>query len=371
MPNRCVVAILESMIRFTYLSLPVVLLGFFISAPVDLSAQAIGLSQEQVQLDIRPAITQPNQPVEISLTSNHTDLHRARVSLYQDGVLVEQGIGQTRFVVTAPPVGKRMELELVTETINRGIVRTPVTLAPAQVDLLYEAVNSHVPVLYQGKKLPAHEGGVRVVAMPYLVDELGRTLDPESLIYSWYIDEIPREDLSGFGQRSIVFAGSAYYRTESVAVEVRSVDGALVAQRTIEIPAFDPVVRFYEEHPLWGTDLSKALVAEEPLLLGVPEMTVRSVPYFVSDSQSVGLVDYQWQMNGQTMTTFGDRNIINLRAPESGEGQAQIDLEVTHTDKLLQIARSVFTVVFGETAVQRAREAQSGQGVTDFFGVGN
>ena len=55
-------------------------------------------------------------------------------------------------------------------------------MAPSQVDLVFEATNSYAPVMYQGKKLPAHEGGVQVVAVPYLVDENGRKLDEASLI---------------------------------------------------------------------------------------------------------------------------------------------------------------------------------------------
>ena len=164
------------------------------------------------------------------------------------------------------------------------------------------------------------------------------------------------------------FAGSPYYKTRNVTVQVESIDGERVAERTIELPAYDPVVRFYPEHPIWGTDLSEAIVADKPLLLNVPEMVVRSVPFFVSDSDSFAQVEYQWQMNGRPMATYGDRDILNLRAPESGEGTSRINLKVTHNGKLLQIAQSVFTVIFGEDAVREAQEVAGGDS-TNYFGT--
>lgn len=341
-----------------------------IGMPMAVFSQGLGLSQEQVTVEVRPLITKPNQPVSLKVVSYSTDINRAEVSLYVDGALIEQAVGLKEMSVDAPAVGETTAVRVVIKTIDQGTVTKNISLTPSQVDLLFEATNSYVPPMYLGKKLPAHEGGVRVAAIPYLVNSNGQKLDPKSLVYTWKVDDQVQGDVSGYGRDTFEFKGSPYYKTRSVSVQVESVDQALVAERTIDIPAFDPVARFYVEHPLWGTDLSQAIIAEEPLLLEVPEMEIRSVPFFVSDSQSRSAVTYDWRMNGEKMNTFGDRDIINLRAPAEGEGQARIDLKITHNEKLLQIAQSVFTVVFGEEAVRRAQENTS-SGNTNFFGTSN
>ena len=342
----------------------------FLVVPMWVWAQGLGISNEQIALETRPQIIQPNQPVDITMVSYSTDINRAQVSLYVDGILIQQGVGLKQFSVDAPSVGDVVEVRIIVRTIDQGTITKTLVLNPSQVDLLYEATNSYAPTLYPGKRLPAHEGGVRVVAIPFMVDSTGRKLDPDTLVYTWKVDDQVQVNQSGYGRDTFEFKGSPYYRTRTVSVLVEAVDGLQVANRFIDIPAYDPVIRFYPEHPLWGVDLSDAIIADEPLLLEVPEMVVRSVPFFISDSDSAGLVTYQWNMNGQSMTTFGDRNIINLRAPSAGEGRAQVDLKINHSNKILQIAQSVFTVVFGEQAIERAR-ANSPDNSPNFFGSSN
>ena len=336
-------------------------------------AQSLGLSNEQVIMEVRPLIIQPNQSVSIKLVSYNTDINRAEVSFFVDNVLLEQGLGLKSFVVEAPRVGERREVRLLIRTINQGTVEKILDLVPAGVDLVYEATNSYAPVMYRGKRLPAHEGGVRVVAIPYFLNEQGQKLDPKTLIYTWEVDNRVVVDASGYGRNVFEFLGSPYYSIRTISVTVESVDQTLIASRVIDLPAFDPVARFYVEHPLWGTDLSRAIVAEEPFLLRVPEMVVRAVPFFISDQDSLSRVTYEWRMNGEILSTFGDRNIINLRAPDEGEGRSVINLKISHNERILQIAQSLFTVIFGSESV---RQAQVERGLDDpaspnLFGLPN
>ena len=89
------------------------ILSLAFAVPFVVAAQTIGLSTDDVILDVRPLIVQPNQPVSINLESYSTDINRAQVSLYENGVLAEQGIGVKEFTVAAPSVGDVTELRIV------------------------------------------------------------------------------------------------------------------------------------------------------------------------------------------------------------------------------------------------------------------
>lgn len=341
--------------------------GLFISSIA--WGASMGIQTDQVIVDISPAIVQPLQPVEIKVTSYNTDLNRAEVSLYMDGVLVQQGLGLTKFNITAPAVGERVTARVSIRTIDQGTVSQEFTLQPGLVDLLYEATNSYVPTFYEGRKLPAHEGGVRVVAMPYFLDESGRKMDPATLVYTWKIGEEFQTDQSGYGRQILEFKGSPFYRPKTVFVQVESVDGSIIATRSIELPAYDPVIRFYQKTPLWGTDINNAIVADRPLVLSIPEMVIESAPYFFSDSDNDSTVTYDWRMNGQTLATVGNRDIINLRVPASASGQTRINLKINHNDKILQIAESLFTVVFGDKRVAGSGKSSVNTSNRNFFGA--
>ena len=335
--------------------------------------QGIGISSSGVDVELRPRVVQPLTPVSMELSSFSTDLNRARISLYVDGALITQELGKTQFSVDAPAVGQSKDVRFVIETRDQGTVTKTLTISPAQVDLVAEAASSYTPTLYQGRKLPADGAPVRVVAIPYFVDASGRKIDPDSLVYSWFVADSKQVNASGYGKQVFNFPGSALYRTKTVAVEVETVDGDLLARRSIELPAYDPVIRFYKKSPLWGIDLSEAITADASFVLNVPELEVVSVPYFFSGDQSS--LTYDWRMNGSPMQTFGDNNLINLRAPDNQSGRARISLKATNQNQILQIAESVFTVVFGDPGAPRrgstTNSSNDSSGGFNFFGTGN
>ncbi len=340
------------------------------------SAQGVGTQAAGINLEVSPRIIQPLSPVQLELVSYSSDINRARTSLYVDGVLISQVLGQRIFTVDSPAIGQTRDVQIVIETRNNGTVTKNISLTPAQVDLVSEALDSYTPTLYAGKKLAGHNGSVSVAAIPYFVDASGRKIDPNSLVYTWYVSDKKQVNASGYGKQQFIFTGSPLYRTQTITVETETVDGSLLAKRTIELPAYDPVIRFYRDNPLWGLDLSQAITADESLVLDVPELEVRSVPYFFSDIQSNYALDYQWRMNGSEMQTFGDNNLINLRAPENQSGQARISLKISNNNEILQIAESVFNVIFGDSSAETRGQGGSGTSENNssgfnFFGTGN
>jgi len=327
-------------------ALTVCAMFIFLLAVPSVNAQ-LGARDEDVIAALNPRVPQAGEQFTITLNSFVTDINRARVTFRVGGIVTAQGIGLKTQEFTTPQVGSTERIEITIETIDRGVLTKEIVLRPAQVDLVYEATNSYVPDGYKGKKLPAHFGGVRLIALPYFIDAAGNKIDSKSLVYTWHVGDQAQQQASGFGRDTFEYRGSAFYRTKDVHVEVSSVDRSLTASRNISIPAFDPVIRFYPVHPIWGLDLRQAINANEAYSLQ-QERLVEAAPFYFSDIEDERQTTFRWEMNGRPMQAFGDRKQVNLRAPDGLSGQARITLSINHESRILQIADAFFSVLFGQ-----------------------
>ncbi len=342
---------------------------FAFTIPLLVGAQGFAVLNDTVTLEINPRIVEPRSKAIFSLNSSTIDINRVQSSVSVNNVLVKQAIGLKQFTILTPRVGESVEVQLVIRTINQGTIEKKVTIRPAQVDLLYEAVDAHVPIGYKGKKLPAHQQEVMVMALPYFIDANSKQIDHTSLIYRWDVNGQVQRDQSGYGKNIFLFSGPSFYRLQEVSVQVENVQGDLVAQRKIDIPAYPTAIRFYPEHPLSGIDMSRAITSQQVYDLEVPELAVHAVPFYFSNPDSLEQVQYEWTMNGSPLSTFGDRNIVNLRAPEGESGWANVRLQVKHVKKLFQNAEANFNVLFGNSSGTRGGNRNTPS--RDFFGNNN
>ena len=324
-------------------------LSLIVSFFVAFSAHAqLAINDDDISVRMDPLVPGAGQQFDLTVSSFIADVNRSRITYRENGVVVAQGIGLKQQSFKAPAIGGKTTISITVETLESGSYTKSIVLRPSHVDLLYEAVNSYVPKGYEGKKLPAHYGGVKVVAMPYFIDDAGRKLDPKSLVYRWYVGDKIQQQSSGYGRDVFYFEGSPFYRTREVRVEVSSVDYEFNTVRSIIIPAFDPVIRFYEVHPTQGLKLEKAINADEPYDLPY-ETLVEAAPYFFSDIDDESRTTFRWRLNNRPLLTFGDRKQVTLRAPEGETGRARIELKINHENKILQIADAFFNVLFGRS----------------------
>lgn len=151
-------------------------------------------------IKITPEIPGPFENVTINLTSYSTDLSRALINWSVDGKTSLSGYGRVDFSINSPAVGsqKTINISIVTQT-GVSIERT-VVIAPQDVDLLWESLDSYVPPFYKGRSLPSREGLIKITAVPSLRNSIGSKLDESDLVYSWSQNYNPIQKFSGYGK---------------------------------------------------------------------------------------------------------------------------------------------------------------------------
>ncbi len=319
---------------------------------------ALALAQfvpEDVSLDLNPRIPAPNQTVEAEVTSYAFDLQSAQISWYLNGTLVQQSRGVRQFRFTTGSAGQTTTLRVSIQPQGAPSITKSISFIPASVELLYEPEDSFVPAFYKGKKLNAHESGVEMVAMPYFVNASGQVIDPSTLVYTWRIGNQIQQNASGYGRQTFNFIGPSIYRNKMVTVDVSTVDGTISATRSRNMVAYDPLLLFYKTDPLRGINLNRA-ASQNNIYFPESEITMRAVPYYLSDANNYGRVEYEWQINGDRFVTVGDRNEITLTKTEGQSGEAQINLDIKNVYRLLQYVENGFSVLFGSRAPQNGTE---------------
>ncbi len=334
----------------------------FVFAPAFVSAQLV---QQDVSVDITPSSPEPGDRISIVIESFAVSLDRSQISWVLDGAVAQKAVGDKDFGFTAGAIGTTHDLKIVIETPASGTITKEVTIRPASVDLLWEAIDSYVPPLYKGKALNAHDSGVRVAALPYFVDGAGRQINPESLIYTWTVNKKVQQSASGFGKNTFSFPGPSLYRDSLVTVDVESPDGSWTARRSLNLEAQPPKILFYQKNPLFGIALLRPFDSGITTLTE-DEMVVRAEPYFFSDITNRQDVDYDWRIDGKEILTIGNRNEINVRRPEVGSGRSSISLEIKHIRKILQFARNSFTMFFDDR--EPSEQPSENLGDVNFFG---
>lgn len=327
----------------------IVLLGALFLLPILALAQSASF-ETSIAIEASPASPAPGQEVRVQIRSVSTDLNRAPIVWFVDGAEVARGAGKTDIVATAGALGSRTRVTAVIQTLA-GTISKSVVLAPAYIDLLWEAPVSYTPPFYKGKALPASGTLIRVVALPTFVTTGGDALNANNVVYKWKRNRSYRDfnEASGPGENVIQFVLDFLRPNEFVEVEAASFGKSITAQGGVVFEPFDPSIRFYNNHPLRGVQYERAL-GDELLLANQSEITLRAEPYFFdARGGSVGALSYEWKVNGRAPEDTGSEspNEIVLRT-SGGEGKADIALSVEHEGHLFQSARAVLEVVFGQ-----------------------
>lgn len=321
--------------------------------PIQTMAQ-VGYPLDSAQIKIKPEIPGPLQDVQIEVLSNSVNAATAFITWRINGEVVRTARGATLYTITTGPIGTPTVLEVTVEGTNGRTVSVSKVLYPAYVGIVWEA-QTYTPPLYRGKAHHSPGSEVRVTAVPILIDEDGKQLKPEDLMYTWKIDNASRPLLSGVGEQTAVMTNFRYLQPLEVSVDVSSLDERIIARGKITIPVKQPEIVLYEQHPLLGVLYTRAIPASAYRLQN--EANIVAEPYHMSvavrDDESL---KYDWRVGSNKIDA---RGIITLRPEGSGEGSTILSLALTHVREILQSARLRTSVDF--------RATESAQ--TEFFAL--
>lgn len=314
-------------------------LVFFIVFGVPLAAHAQSISATiPFSVSVSPQYPAPGGTATLSFLSNTLDLSNATLSVSVGGKSVYEGNAQQVTV----PLGAAGTPTLVKSSMAIGgtVYSQNLTIVPQDVGLVAEPVASVAP-LYLGKSIIPLEGTTRLVAIANLRTPSGKAIAPGALSYKWTVDGTVISNSSGIGRDSIMVASPLKYRTRNISVVVKSQDGSLVGGDSFSLSAQEPLVRLYENSPLYGIQFDHALGGAYSL--AGSEATLYAAPFFFSTAN--GGPTLQWFLNGSPVQMG---NSVTLRPTGTGQGAANLSLTVSGGS--YSNATAALSLTFGSTS---------------------
>ena len=317
---------------------------FFAFSPAEAIIIPAGNIGQNLSITVRPENPKPYDEISISLTSPSFDINTAEITWIIDGKVAGKGVGKKTFSSSVGASGVRMRIDIVVKPFNEEVLTRSFDIFPASVDIIWQA-NTYTPFFYKGRALPTTEGSVTFTALPNIAVN-GSKVSAENLLYEWTRNSRVLGSLSGYGKNRIVVRSSLTDIDERISVRASTADGGVVASDTETVTLGDPKIIFYEDHPLYGLNLGRA-IRNETELIG-KEATFLAVPYFFSVTEiSAPSLVYKWLINGREGTLSGSRESITLRNENNKEGQARISLNITDSSRTVVYALSEFLIKFG------------------------
>lgn len=305
---------------------------------------AANITKNDIFLSVSPKTPRINQQTTVKIESYLTDLNKASISWYIDGVLQSKGVGLDEFKFTTKPLGEDNAISVKIKTIDQGEVILEANIFPAEVNILWQA-DSFVPVFYKGKALNSYQDTIRFVAFPTFVNKNGQKIDPKNLIYKWSKDFKVLGNMSGYGKNYIELESPQVFKDYVVSVEVSSLEENIKATRNIKISSFTPEIIFYKEDPLLGLITQKNL--KDKITLKGTEMNLLAYPFFFSNKSLLdGNAKMSWSMNGENFQNDGYKVILRN---DGGEGLSKIGVSVKNLRELMQFSRNNLDIEFNSS----------------------
>ncbi len=308
---------------------------------------AVGLDLINVKMD--PKTPGENEDVTVTLDSYTTDLNSSEIIWYIDKEPIKQGVGEKSVTVHTGEFGEVLELNAVIMS-NYGVKKEKnITIAPAEIDLLWEA-QTYTPPFYKGKALPTFKSLVKVTAIP----RYGKaTSDPRTFTYVWKYNRTLTVG-QGLGRNSALVKMG--YADTPLPVSVDVSLGNWSGQRSDTINGTEAVVRFYEQAPLLGTNFNKQL--SKKVTGEGNQFTLKAVPYFFSTEDfDNGSMIYTWRVNNKSAVPGLDPTVMTVSKigtddEQRGAQQFSASLKIQTISHLLQEGMAVTAIDLPEESRQ-------------------
>lgn len=307
-----------------------------------------GASSETFYIELVPETPSPGQNVYARINGFSFDIDRAAINWNHNGKVAAKGLGLREYRFQAGKLGSRENLRVEAVANGGQKYETSLSFVVSDIDFLWQADTSR-PNWYQGKALPSLRSGVTVTAFPHLMSG-GREIPASELVYRWSLDGDFKQKSSGAGKQNFSFqTGAASGVEQTIGLQVSNLSGSITAQKTITVPVKEPLVLFYEEHPLEGPRMNFALDSFNPFEIASGESKMfKAEPFFFSlipgqTDLKLGL-DYNWTVDGAPAQKTPPFNILNLSAAAGAQGLFSVDLLIKHAVNILQQTRAGFQI---------------------------
>ncbi len=331
--------------NFFYPIFLLVLLGsIFLSSSSSLAQVGIPQVGDSIALTVYPNQPGPNQRFEVQAESFSVNLDTIKITWVVNGKVVASGVGVKSITATTGALGTNTSV-LMSAATPVGDISKTISIQSASIHLSWEGI-TYVPSFYKGMPLPVSEGAVKITAFPDITKG-GVKISDSTLVYTWKVNGNVISDASGYGKSSFTYVYPKISRPATIEVSATPSDQAIAAVASVTISPNDPKIVIYEENPILGLLTNRAIGPS--FLLTDEESRFVGVPYFFSaKKRSDPLMSYQWRVGGNAVLgSMDDPSAIVLRPEKGVSGNAEVSLEASQTNKILQGARTIFTIAFG------------------------
>lgn len=324
------------------------ILSFFLVTGI-VHAQAIP-TLSSTGLDLTPSSNNPvpGQSVTITARSFSADIDTSQISWVVNGKLAQSGVGSTKFVVKAPSLGKKLNIDVSAVTSTGRKMFTTIVVSSGSIDLITET-DGYVHALFLGKIAPVAQNKVTIIAMPHIADASGTEYDPKNLVYQWKKNDRVLEDQSGYGKQSVSIKGDVLPRAYTLDVTAWPRDNSTQAETQITISYQPPTAQFYVDDSLYGMFFNRSV--KNSITIGSSrESGVRVIPYGFNKSPIDSTLSYNWLINGTEHPELLSSESIVLRAPADLSGSSNVSLDIQNSKEILQSVSADFSVKFKKDA---------------------
>lgn len=313
------------------------------ATPRDINLKAL---TDDVNIKTTPQDPGPNETVTVTLVGYLADLGRASIDWSVNGKVVSSGVGQKLFTFQNGRSGETTTIRTTIVTATGEQLSKSFSFTPIGTTVLWEA-DTYTPPFYKGKPLLSPEARVRVIAIPD-IGGIKNSLTAGDFVYVWKKDGMVQADTSGFRKNSFSFIAPLPLNKTGVSVNISSLTGSMQSKRTIDVPLFNPLILFYEKHPLLGVWYNRPFGTD--ITLNNKEFSISAEPYFFSNETSdTPTLKYDWTINGNSTQNFG--HTITLRNDTGAKGDSSISLAMRGLKQTFQSAGQTLNVHFTESAV--------------------
>ena len=296
------------------------------------------INTNDVTLTINPQYPKENTNVTAVLSSYTTDLNKANISWTLNGELVIQNVGQKTFSFTTGSAGTQTILNAQIMTADGSIFSKSITIAPYNIDLLWEATDSYVPPFYQGKALSPSEGNIKIVAIP-------SSSSGEKYIYSWKQDDDNKPESSGYAKSFYDFKNSYLEPSNTTEVIVSSLLGNTIGDATITTTPNKSKILFYEKDPTLGTKWENSL--NDGYHITSDGVTLVAEPYFfIPKELNSSDLNFKWTLGDSAIDTPTKPNQISIKPTEGQSGSSSIKLSIENIKTLFLSLNKTLNVNF-------------------------
>jgi hypothetical protein len=291
------------------------------------------LSSGDITLITNPSYPKAGETVTAKIESYTVNLNKSYIIWKLNDETRLNGIGKNEFNFTIGETSSENDISVTIETLDGKTFTKNLSLSGADLDLLWEAINSYAPPFYKGKILFSREGEIKVTAIPNIHNGQNK-ISPNTLSYTWEKDGNSDLKASGFGKTYFNYKNSFLDKSNEIQVTVSDINSNTKLNQSIRITPTEPKIILYKKE---GDEIKTNNSIKNNYFIRKEGENIVALPYFFSP-KNLFLSDLKinWFVNGEQILNPIAKNELFIKPAEGKKGEANLRVIIENLTTLFQ-----------------------------------